>query len=318
MKRMGVCGAAVLMLLAGAVEAAEAPYPARPIRVLVGYGAGGGADVATRLIAPRMSERFGQPVVVDNRPGAGSRIATEMLARSAPDGYTIMMANVSFGATPALHLKLDYHAARDFSPVVMVDIVPNVLLVHPSVPVKSAGDLIALAKSQPGKLRHAFSGIGSAGHLIAESLQHDADITFLNIPYQSGPQSAAAVLGGEAQIVFVSVPTTLANMKTGKVRAVAVTSVKRNAALPEVPTIAETAIPGFSVNEWHGIIAPAGTPKAIIAALNTEVNRALTVQEVKERLSNLGAEVAGGTPEQITEHARIEIARWKKILKPVD
>lgn len=293
-------------------------YPNRPIRLLVGYGVGGAADIIGRMIAPRLVEKLGQQVVVDNRPGAGSIIATELLARSSADGYTIMLANVSFGANPALHSKLSYNALKDFVPVGLVDVMPNVLLVHPSVPVRSVSELIAFANSKPGQLNHAHAGIGSAGYLIAETLQYDARVNVVHIPYQSGAQAMGAVLAGEAHIVFVTVPTTLSYLKTGRVRVLAVTSAKRSAALPETPTIAETVLPGFAVNEWHGVLAPIGTHKEIVLTLNREINRVLTIPEVRERLASLGAEPTGSTPEQMADFVRAEIERWKKVLKPID
>ncbi|MBM3358052.1 MAG: tripartite tricarboxylate transporter substrate binding protein [Betaproteobacteria bacterium] len=293
-------------------------YPNKPIRFFVGYAAGGAADVVTRLIAPRLAETFGQPVVVDNRPGAGSMIATGLLAQARPDGYTIMMANVSFGANSALHRKLSYDALKDIVSVAHVDVIPNALLVPLTLPVRSAGELIALAKSKPGTLNHAHAGIGSAGYLIAESVKFNTGINVVHIPYQSGPQALAAVIGGEAQLGFVTIPSALSLVKAGRVRALAVTSLKRAATLPDVPTIAESVLPGFEVNEWHGVLAPAGTPKAVIAALNREINAALMVPAVRERLSSLGAEATGGTPETMAGFVKTEIERWKKVLKPVD
>jgi tripartite-type tricarboxylate transporter receptor subunit TctC len=312
--------AAVACVAAGFLSAAACgqPYPHKPIRFLVGYAAGGAADVATRLVAPRMAETFGQPVVVDNRPGAGSLIATNLLGQSRPDGYTIIMANISFGANPALYTKPTYDPVKDFAPIAHVDVVPNALLVPLTLPVKSAGELIALARAKPGQLNHAHAGIGSAGYLIAETLKHDTRINVVHIPYQSGPQALSAVIANEAHMGFVTIPSALSLVKAGRVRAVAVTSLKRAPALPEVPTISETVLPDFEVNEWHGVLAPAGTPREIVATLNKELNRALAITEVKERLSALGAEPTGGPPEKMAAFVRAEFARWKKVLKPVE
>src|SRR5262245_4757747 len=269
-------------------------YPGKPIRFLVGYGAGGAADVAARLVAPRLAEALGQPIVVDNRPGAGSLIATQLLAQSRPDGYTIMMVNASFGANPALYAKRTYDPVKDFAPVAHVDVMPNVLLVPLALPVKSAGELIALARAKPGTLNYAHSGIGSVAYLIAESLKYDTRIQVVHIGYQSGPQVLSAVIAGEAHFGFLTIPTSLSLVKAGRVRPLAVTTLKRFSALPDVPTISETVSPDFEVNEWHGVLAPAGTRKDVVAALNKEVNRALSVPEVRERLSTLGAEWTGG------------------------
>jgi tripartite-type tricarboxylate transporter receptor subunit TctC len=293
-------------------------YPNKPIRFIVGYGAGGSADVATRLVAPRVAEALGQPVVVDNRPGAGSIIATTLVAQSRPDGYTILMANVSFAANPALYAKATYDPLRDFSAIVHVDVVPNALLVPLALPVKSAAELIALAKSKPGQLNHAHAGIGSAGYLIAESLKHETRIDVVHLPYQSGPQALSAVIANEAHLGFVTIPSALSLVKAGRVRALAVTSLKRAATLPDVPTIAEEVLPGFEVNEWHGVLAPAGIPKETVATLNREINRALGVAEVRERLSALGADATGGPPEAMTAFVKAEAARWRKVLKPIE
>jgi tripartite-type tricarboxylate transporter receptor subunit TctC len=312
--------AACILMVAGFAGGAACgqPYPYKPIRFLVGYGAGGAADVAARLVAPRMSEAFGQPVVVDNRPGAGSLIGTNLLAQSRPDGYTIMMANISFGANPALYSKPTYDPVKDFVSIVHVDVVPNALLVPLTLPARSAGELIASARARPGQFNHAHAGIGSAGYLIAETLKHDTRIDVVHIPYQSGPQALSAVIANEAHMVFVTIPSALSLVKAGRVRALAVTSLKRAPTLPDVPTISETVLPDFEVNEWHGVLAPAGTPKEVVVMLNKEINRALAIPEVRERLSGLGAEPTGGTPEKMAAFVRAEFARWKKVLKPVN
>jgi tripartite-type tricarboxylate transporter receptor subunit TctC len=195
---------------------------------------------------------------------------------------------------------------------------PNVLVVHPAVTAKSPAELIALAKSKPGQLNHAHAGIGSAGYLVAETLQYDAGIKVVHIPYQSGAQAVGAVLAGEAHLIFVTVPTTLSYIKTGKIRVLAVTSAKRSAALPDIPTLAETVAPGFDVNEWHGVLTPRGTPRHIIQTLNKEVNAVLTVPEVRERFASLGAEPNPSTPEQMSQFVKVESDRWKKVLKPID
>ena len=315
--------ASVAFLITAAIiaccgDAIAQTYPSRPIRLLIGYGAGGAADIVARVMAPRLSEKLGQQIVVDNRPGAGSIIATELLARSNADGYTLMLANVSFGANPALHSRLAYNALRDFEPVGLVTVMPNVLVVHPSVTAKSPAEFIALARSKPGQLNHAHAGIGSAGYLIAETLQYDAGIRVVHISYQSGAQAVGAVLAGEAHFIFVTVPTTLSYLKSGRIRVLAVTSAKRSAALPDTPTLAESVVPGFVVNEWHGVLTPRGTPKQIVQRLNSEVNSVLAIPEVGERLASLGAEPSAGTPQQMAEFVKAENDRWKKVLKPVD
>jgi tripartite-type tricarboxylate transporter receptor subunit TctC len=293
-------------------------YPDKPVRLLVGYAAGGASDTAARVLAPRLSEKLAQQFVVDNRPGAGTVVATSALAQARADGHTLMMTNSAFGANPALHSKLAYDALKDFVSVGLLATVPNVLIVIASLPVKSPGDLIALVRSRPGYINHAHSGAGSSGYLASEVFKYDARINFVQIPYQGGPQTLGALMGGEAHMAFLSVSTSLPLVQSGKVRALAVTSIKRNAAMPDVPTVAETVVPGFEVNDWHGVIAPAGTPKEIVLTLNREMNRALALPDVKARLATIGAEPAGGTPEKMGALVRAEIGRWKSILKPVD
>ncbi len=293
-------------------------YPYRPIRFIVPYGPGGASDISTRIVAARLAESLGQQIVVDNRPGAGSIIGTELLAKSAPDGYTLMMANISFSANPALHSKLPYDALKDFTPVSMVDVMPNVLLVHPSVPARSVTELIALAKAKTGQLNYASAGVGSANYLNTELFQSHAGITVVHIPYQGGGQAMTAIVGGEAQMLFITVPPALPHIKSGRVRALAATSPKRIAALPDVPTLGETVLPGFEFFEWHGVLAPGGTPREVINRLNGEINKIVAIPEVRERISGLGAEATGGTPAQMAQHVNAEIAKWRKVLKRVD
>jgi tripartite-type tricarboxylate transporter receptor subunit TctC len=291
-------------------------YPARSIRLIVPYGAGGSADIAARLIAPRLAESLGQQVVVDNRPGAGTIIGTELLAKSPPDGHTLMLANVSFGAVPALHRKLPYDPANDFAAVSLVDVAPQLLLVHPSLPVRKISDLVALAKSKPGQINYSSAGIGSGNHLNAELFRSETGISIVHVPYQSGAQALTALLTGEAQIDFAGIAAALPYIN--RVRILAVTSPKRVSGFPEVPTVAETVAPGFEFYEWHGIITRAGTPGETIAVLNREINKAVLVPEVRERIAAFGADAIGSTPQQMTDRIRAEMARWKNALKPIN
>lgn len=293
-------------------------YPNRPIRWIVPFGPGGAADIVSRLVAPRLSENVRQQVVVDNRPGGGTIIATVLLANASPDGYTLMLANNSFAANPGLHSKLPYDTLRSFVPVVLVDVMPNVLLVHPTVPVKSVGDLVTLAKSKPGQLNYGSAGIASSNHLNAELFKSNTGIDMVHIPYQGGGQLVAAILGTQVQLAFITLPPALPHVKAGRLRVLAVTGSNRMAALPDVPTIGETAVPGFVFHEMHGVVAPRGTPKEIVNRLNAEINRLITVPDFKERVASLGAEVKGSTPEQFADHLRIEVAKWTKVLKPID
>jgi len=293
-------------------------YPERPIRIIVPFSAGGAADISTRVISPKLGEFLGQQVVVDNRPGAGTIIGTDLLAKAAGDGYTLMMANVSFSANPALHSKLPYDSAKDFVCISLVDLMPNVLLVHPSIPARSVSELIALAKSRPGQLNYASAGTGSANYLNTELFKSETEVNLVHVPYQGGGQAMTAILGGETQVLFITVPPALPHIKSGRVRVLAATSLKRLPALPEVPTISETVLPGFQFSEWHGLLAAAGTPRAVIARINREVNKIVAIPEVRERIAGLGAEANGGTPEQMIEHVQSEMKKWAKVLKPVD
>lgn len=293
-------------------------YPYKPIRWLVPFGPGGAADIVSRLVAPKLAEGLGGQLVVDNRPGGGTIIATELLANASPDGYTLMLANISFGANPGLHSKLPYDTLRSFVPVVLVDVMPNVLLVHPTVPVKSVGDLVALAKSKPGQLNYGSAGMGSANHLNTELFKSNTGIDMVHIPYQSGGQLVAAILGTQVHLAFITLPPALPHVKAGRLRVLAVTGSNRMAALPDVPTIGETVLPEFVFHEWHGVLAPRGTPKEIVNRLNAEINRLIAASDFKERIASLGAEVKGSTPEQFANHLRIEVAKWTKVLKPIN
>ena len=293
-------------------------YPTKPIRLLIPFGPGGAADIIGRLIAPGLAEGVKQQVVVDNRQGGGTIIATELLANAAADGYTLMLANISFGANPGLHKKLPYDTLRDFVPIVIVDFLPNILLVHPSVPAKSVGELIALAKSKPGSLNYASAGVGSSNHLNTELFNKDTGVQTVHVPYQSGGQVITALLGPQVHFAFISVPPAVAHVKAGRLRILAVTSATRMPSFPDAPTIAESAVPGFAFNEWHIMLAPKGTPKEVIARLNSEINRTLTVPDVKERFATLGAEVRGGKPEEAAAYLKNEVSRWMKVLTPVN
>lgn len=309
-----------VVMTAGLVSAGASAqaYPNRPIRWIVPFGPGGAADIVSRLITPRLSESLHQQIVVDNRQGGGTIIATELLANAAGDGYTLMLANISFGANPGLHRKLPYDSLKDFVPIVLVGVLPNILLVHPSVPAKSLQELIALAKSKPGYLNYGSAGVGSSNHLNMELFKKETGIDAVHVPYQGGGQLITALLGTQVHTAFISVPPALAHVKAGRLRVLASTGAKRIAAFPDVPTIGEAVMPGFVFHEWHVILAPKGTPKEIIARLNTEINRVLTVPDVKERIAGLGAVIRGGTPEEAAAHVKTEINTWLKVLKPIN
>lgn len=314
--RVATLGFAMVLVASFAGGAFAQTYPYRPIRFIVPYAAGGATDIITRVIAPKLSESLGERVVVDNRPGAGAIIGTNLLAKSAPDGYTIIMVEIAHGANPALHSKLPYDTFKDFASVTLVALMPSILVLPPSFPVKSVEELIALAKSKPGQLNYSSSGTGSMNFLAAELFKSITGINVVHIPYQGGSQALVAILGGQAQMLFSTLPPALPHIQAGKLRVLAVGSAKRTGMLPDVPTIAESGVPGFEVYLWLGVVAPAGTPKEVITKLNTEINRILAIPEAKERISGLGAEVVGSTPEQLTDHIKSEIERWGKVIKP--
>jgi tripartite-type tricarboxylate transporter receptor subunit TctC len=291
-------------------------YPNHAIRLVVPFPAGGTTDILARDVAKRLTETLGQAVVVDNRPGAGANIGADIVAKSAPDGYTLLMGTVGTHAiNPSLYAKMPYDHVKDFAPVVLVAGVPNVLVVNPSVPINSVADLIKLAKAKPGTINFASSGNGTSIHLSGELFKTMAGVDITHVPYKGSSPALTDLMGGQVQIMFDNLPSSLALIKSGKVRAVAVTSLKRAPALPDVPTIAESGLPGFEASSWFGILAPAGTPPAIVAKLNAEVNKYLQSPEGKEQLLAQGAEVAGGPPEKFVAHIRTETDKWAKVVK---
>ena len=295
--------------------AAAQDYPARPIRLVVPVAAGGGNDIAARLIAQKLSAAWGEQVVVDNRPGAATAIGSEIVARASPDGYTIMLVSVSFAVNAALGKKLPYDALRDFAPITQVARVPLILLVHPALPVKSVADLIALAKAQPGKLNYASAGNASSTHLPMELLMSLAHVSLNHVPYKGTAPGLNDLLGGQVQLMFDAIPPALPHMQTGRVRALAITSAQRSAALPDMPTIAEAGVPGYAYDSWFAIFAPARTPPAIIDKLNREIVRIVHEPDVRERFIQMGVDPLGTTPAQLGAHVRSEIARWTKVVR---
>lgn len=309
----------VILFIASAAASAQSlpaqTYPNKPIHLIVPFPAGGGVDVIARIIAPKLAESLGQPVIVENRAGAGTIVGTESLAKSPPDGYTMMIANSAFGANPALHAKLPYDSVKDFAPISMVVMFPSILVVHPSLPVKSIGELVALAKSSPGRLSYASAGAGSVIHLSMELFKSVAGIDIMHVAYKGANLALNDLLGGQIPIMFVTGQLGLAHVKSGRLRALGVSSATRMSLLPDVPTIAESGYPGFELYDWEGVIVPAGTPAPIIARLNGEINRIVNMPEVSERMSSLGASAGGSTPEQLAERIKTELAKWAKVVK---
>ena len=309
--------AGIAIVLAGSLPdgASAQTFPSKPVRLLVTYAAGGASDIVSRVIAAKLTEGLGQQVIVENRPGASGILASELLARSAPDGHTIIHVNVAHGANPALGAKLPYDTAKDFAPVALLALLPTILITHPSLPAATVGELIAFAKAKPGQLNYASAGSGSANHLAMELFMHATGLEFVHVPYKGGAPAIADLLGGQVPMMFITIPTALPHAKAGKVRVLVVSSARRVTTLPDVPTVAESGFPGAQFNEWQAILAPRATPRDVVTRLNTEINKVLALPDVKERLAGLGAEIAGGTSEQLAAHIAAELARWPAVIR---
>ena len=310
------CWAIAALLAVFAQNAFAQAYPTHSIRLVVPFPAGGTTDILARAAAQKLSESLGQAVVVDNRPGAAGNIGADLVAKSAPDGYTLLMGTVGTHAiNPSLYAKMPYDHVKDFVPVVLVAGVPNVLAVYPAFPVNSVAELIALAKSKPGTINFASSGSGTSIHMSGELFKALAGVDMTHIPYKGSSPALTDLMGGQVQIMFDNLPSSLPLIKAGKLRAIAVTSLTRAPALPDVPTISESGLPGFEASSWFGVLAPAGTPAPIVAKLNADVNKWLQSPEAREQLLAQGANAAGGTPEQFAAHIRAETEKWAKVVK---
>jgi len=295
---------------------AQAPYPTKPIRIVVPFPAGGTTDILARAVAQKLTETLGQSVVVDNRPGAGGNIGAELVAKSPPDGYTLLMGTVGTHAiNPSLYAKMPYDHVKDFVPVILVAGVPNVLVVNPSVPANSVQELIAYIKANPGKVNFASSGSGTSIHLSGELFKTMAGVSMTHVPYKGSTPALTDLMGGQVQLMFDNLPSSLPQIKAGKLRALAVTSAQRASALPDVPTVAEAGLPGFEASSWFGLLAPAGTPKDIVTKLNAEVAKWLATPEAREKLASQGAIAAGQSPDDFTRHIAAETAKWQKVVK---
>ncbi len=305
----------VLCVLATAPAAAN--YPNKPIRLVVGFPAGGSTDVLSRQVGIKLGELLGQQIVIDNRAGATGNMASELVARATPDGYTLMMATVaSHGINPSLFRGLRYDPVRDFQPVTLVATYPLLLAINSSLGARSVKELIAMAKAKPGQLRVASSGNGSPGHLSAEIFKAMAGVDLQHVPYKGGSPSTVAVLSGEAHLTFATLPGMMPHLKGGKVIAAGVTTAKRSPAVPEVPTVAEAgSLPGFNISSWAGVVAPAGTPKAVIERLHAALVQVLNSPEMRERLAREGAEPVGNRPDEFAAFIKSELAMWSKAVK---
>lgn len=294
----------------------DSQYPSKPIRMIVPSAPGSGPDIMARAIGQKLTESLGQPVVIDNRPGAGGIIGSEAAAKSPPDGYTLIMSNAGAHAVNAsLYAKLPYDPVRDFAPVTLVAMAPNILIVHPALPVRSVKELIVLAKAKPGELTFGSGGNGSTAHLSGEMFKTMAGINIVHVPFKGSPAAVIGVISGQIAMAFPNIPPALPHVRSGKLKALAVTTAKRSAAVPETPTVAEAGLPGYEATAWFGVLAPAATPPQIIAKLSAAIVKSLRTREMQERLAAEGTEPVGNTPEQFALTVRNDIAKWAKVVK---
>jgi len=306
---------AALVLACGASTALAQSYPSKPIRIVVGFTPGGGVDINARLLAPKLAEDFGQQVIVENRPGAGTNIANELVARAAPDGYTLLINTAAVAINMSLYKKVGHDALRDFAPLSLFSMSPNILVVHVSVPVKNVKELVALAKSRPGELNFSSAGAGTTQHLAGELFNLRAGTKMVHVPYRGSAPSLTALISGEVELTYANIPAISAHVKAGRLRPLANLGPKRSDQLPEVPTMREAGIKGVEVVVWYGLLAPAATPRDIVAKLAEAIARAARAPDTRQRLLDLGAEPVGNTPEEFGKLLREEVARWAEVVK---
>ena len=291
------------------------PYPTRPIRFIAPYVPGGGVDYVARVVATKLSENIGQQVIVENRPGGGTNIGSELVARATPDGYTLLVGGVPNTVNSVFFKKLPYDIVKDFAPISQMTTAPNILAVHPSLPVRTAKDLIALAKKRRGELTFASAGIGSSNHLSGELFRVMAGIDIIHVPYKGGGAAVTDLIAGQVSMYFGTTPSTVPHVRAGRLRALAVTSLQRSRATPDIPTMAEAALPGFENAAWHGLMAPAGTPQAVIDKLHNEVVRVLRTPEIIERMASQGVDVIAGSPAELAAFIKQDLVKYDKLVK---
>ena len=305
---------ALLLLFAFAVKAADS-YPSKPVHLILPFPPGGGTDILGRLIGEQLTVRLGQPVVQENRGGAGGNLGAEAVARAAPDGYTLLLAAPTLAISPTLYPKLAYDPLKDLAPIALVATVPNVMVTHPSVPARTLQEFIALAKRRPGELNFGSGGAGTSNHLGGELFNMVAGVKLVHVPYKGVNLAMQDVLAGNVQLVFIGIPAAAPHIRAGKLRALAVVAPQRSSALPDVPTAAEAGLPGFEVTTWYGVLAPAGTPRAIVERLNMELGRVMLAPELQPRLADMATEPRSGTPEAFAAYLREETAKWGKVIR---
>ena len=312
--RISGIGIIVLFLLCGAYPAQSQVFPSKPVMVIVPAPPGGTADISMRIIAHKLTENLGQQIIVDNRPGAGGIIASQLAAKATPDGYTVLMNYTSHAINPSLYKKLPYDSTKDFTPITLLGITPLVLVVHPSLPAKTVSEFIAHAKANPGKLNYGSAAIGGASHLGGQLLKIKAGIDIVHVPYKGGAAAVADLIGGEIQMGLDSLLVMQPHIKAGKVRALGVTSIKRTEISPNLPAIAET-IPNYEANAWFGVMAQASTPRQVVARLNEEFIKVLRTPEIKEKLTQQGFEAAGNSPEEYAVFLKKEAEKWAEVVR---
>jgi tripartite-type tricarboxylate transporter receptor subunit TctC len=297
-------------------SASAGAFPDKPVRFVIGFTPGGPSDILARAVGQRLAERWGQQVVIENRPGAGGNLAAEAVAKSAPDGYTWLLGNNSILATnQSLYRKLPYDPVKDFAPVALVAVQPNILVVHPGVSASSVGELVALARQSPGKLNYASSGAGAAAHLAGELFKTMAGVDIVHVPYKGAQPALTDLIAGQVQLMFATSASVIPYMKAGRLRALAVTTAQRSPSVPELPTVSEAGLAGFEATTWHGVVVPAATAEALVQKLNQDINSVLKEKDLSERLAGLGAEVLTGTPRDFADYIAREIPKWSKVVR---
>jgi tripartite-type tricarboxylate transporter receptor subunit TctC len=314
--KLSKCLAAALLVAASTQPLLAGDYPEKPIRLIVPYPPGGTADMLARTIGQSMAIGLGQQIIIDNRAGAGGNIGADLAAKAAPDGYTIVMGTVATHAiNPTLYPKMPFDAAKDFAPVILIATLPNLLVVNPSTPVKNVKELIALAKAKPGELAYASAGNGTSQHLSGELFKKMSGVDMIHIPYKGSAPAVTDLIGGQVQLMFDNIPSSLPQVRAGKLRALAVTGPRRSPVLPDLPTISEAGLPGFSITSWFALFAPAGTPAKILLRLNREAAKAIASKDLNQQWLDQGLEPAGGTADQLAEFRRVEAINWEKIVR---
>jgi len=306
---------AALLLLASLGALAQEPYPSKPVRLILPFPPGGGTDLLGRLIADRLAASVGQPVVTENRGGAGGNVGAEAAARSAPDGYTIVLVAPSLAISPTLYAKLNYDPIKDFAPIALVAQVPNVMVTHPSVPARTLAEFIAYARANPGKHNFGSGGLGTSNHLAGELFNLRTGAGLIHVPYKGVNLAMNGVLAGEVHLVFLGVPVPAPHIKAGRLRGLAILGRERSPLIPDVPTAAEAGLADFDVTTWYGVLAPAGTPRPIIQRLNAELTKMMQAADVKERLATMGTDPLTSTPEQFDAYIKQEIAKWGEVIR---